>query len=131
MGELGCCNYCGSTAILNYPEEATQEVKDKMATETCECSKSSIVREKEEEIRRAKERIMQLFGDESREMDFEPIPDQEIHNLMDNIVELVSNNLIRGVTITINSTTKAKISISSKGKINIERAQAIRYKLEA
>ncbi|AOY76667.1 hypothetical protein [Clostridium formicaceticum] len=74
---------------------------------------------------------MQLFGENATEMGLSPIPKEEIHNLMNRVVELISNQFIRGCTIEINSVTKAKISVSSKGKINIERAQAIKYKLEA
>ena len=131
MSDLGCCYYCGKTAILNYPKEATQEVKNEMATKECECTQAKIERDKELEIERAKERIIQLFGSDAKEMGFEPMPEEEIHRLMNKIVELISNKIIRGVTIEINSETKAKLSVSAKGKINIERAQAIKYKLEA
>lgn len=131
MNDLGCCYYCGKTAILDYPKEATEETKDKMATNVCDCTQAKIERDKELEIERAKERIEQLFGNDTKQMGFEPMPELEIHKLMNTVVELIANRLIRGVTIEINSETKAKLAVSAKGKINIERSQAIKYKLEA
>lgn len=131
MNSLGSCYYCGKTAILNYPKEATDEQKNDMATKQCDCVQAKIEREKELEIERAKERIEQLFGSGAEEMGFEPIPEAEIHHLMNTVVQLIANRVIRGTTIEINSETKAKLTVSSKGKINIERSQAIKYKLEA
>lgn len=131
MNTLGCCYYCGNTAILDYPKDATQEVKDQIATKECECTQAKMEREMEQEIQRAKERIIQLFGDESIEMGFEPIPEKRVHSILNTVVELISNKIIRGATIEIDSETKAKLTVSSKGKINIERTQAIKYKLEA
>lgn len=131
MSDLGCCYYCGKTAILDYPKEAKKETKDEIATKECDCTQAKFERDKELEIERAKERILQLFGNDARQMGFEPMLEAEIHKLMNTVVELIANKLIRGVTIEINGGTKAKLSVSAKGKINIERAQAIKYKLEA
>ncbi|SET55964.1 hypothetical protein SAMN05660297_02765 [Natronincola peptidivorans] len=50
-------------------------------------------------------------------MGIDPIPKEEIHNLMNIIVELISKQLIRGTMIEIDGVTKAKISTSAKGKL--------------
>lgn len=130
MAELGHCHYCGEMAILDYPETATQEEKNKMATKYCKCTQAANESEKEIETEKAKERIEQLFGENAIEMGFDSVLEQEINDLLNKIIELISNNYMRGATIEIDGSTKAKISISSKGKINIERIQAIKYKLE-
>lgn len=131
MSDIGYCKYCNEMLMIECPDEAIKEEKNKIATKYCKCEKAEYEAKKELEIEKAKQRIQQLFGEEAEKMGFDSIAEEDIHNLMNFVVFLIANKKIRGTTIEINGMTKAKISISSKGKINIERAQAIKYKLEA
>ncbi|WP_114295857.1 hypothetical protein [Anaerobacterium chartisolvens] len=131
MTKLGRCRYCSEAIIANYPEDATEEEKTALATSLCSCSWAKREVGRKREIERAKERVQQLFGTDAKKVGFEPIAKEEIHNLLNGLIELISNDIIKGGAIQIDGITKAKISVSAKGKINIERVQTTKYKLEA
>lgn len=129
---LGACKYCGAVIMGDYPEDASNERKIEIATSNCKCEAAENERFKLREKERAKVMIKDLFILKSEELGYTaPIEDKDIHRILEEIVDLISEKTIRGVTIDIGNGEKAKIQLSSQNKINVERSQNIKYKLEA
>ena len=117
--------------ILDYREGSSPEEKNEYATTKCSCPEARKAQNKQLEIDRARERIERLFGVKSFEIGLDPLESETTRDLMYKVVDLLSSDLIKSVTIDIDSQTKAKISVNAKGKIEVSRSQAIKYKLEA
>ena len=73
---------------------------------------------------------MELFGEKADKYGFEPIEEAGIIDILFEAIGLVANQKILAMNIQINGITSAKLSISGKGKINIERKETSKYKLE-
>ena len=125
------CRNCGNIAMVDEDDLFNEEQKIDLATSNCDCEESTKRRKIIEEINKAKQRVIELFGEECVNLNFEPVKDIKFFRLLDDTIDMVANYKISSVSIDINGETKAKVSRSSKGKINIERAESIKYKLEA
>ncbi len=84
-----------------------------------------------EQIDDARDRIQQLFGTGAAELSFAPIDEREPVALLDNLVELVARRFISSATVQIRGYCRAKVSLTGKGKIKVERSEAHVYHLEA
>lgn len=130
--DLGACKYCGAVIMGDYPADATNDRKIEIATANCKCEDAENERFKLREKERAKGRIKELFISKSEKLGFDaPIEDKDIHKILEEVVDLISEHKIRGATIDLGNGAKAKIQLSSQDKINVERSQNIKYKLEA
>jgi len=125
------CKHCGTVIMIEDDDLLSEQQKIESATQLCECQEAADARRKVEEVRKAKDRIQQLFGPDCKQLNLIPISNVKIHRLLEQIVEMVSEGDLYALSFKIDVETKAKISISSKGKINIERERKIKYKLEA
>lgn len=128
----GVCRFCVEIAFVdnNETENGTADERNNIATGNCTCELSKQERDKKSKIENAKERIRQLFGEDAPDYGFDPIEEGSIIRLLDSAVYQIAERKIISVTIDINYKTKAKISSSAKGKINIERTEVSKYKLE-
>lgn len=131
MEKLGHCLYCGDIMILDYEEGSSEQQRNEYATSKCTCPEATRASNKQLNIERARERINRLFGIHSNEIGLEPLQSDTTRNLMYTAVDILADGVIRGISIDINTTTKAKITLNAKGKIEVTRAENVKYKLEA
>lgn len=125
----GTCRFCGQ--LINVDDIFdTQEQADESAVELCECPGSKTERTTKEQIAGAKERVNQLFGLNAVDFGFEPVKEREPVVLLENIVELVARRCVSAAGIIIRGGCRAKVNISAKGKIKVERSETNSYQLE-
>lgn len=127
---VGACRFCGQAEMIDCMTDSTQQEKDEAATLTCNCAEARIYAEQIKQIENAKEKIRRLFGDEAAVNGFTPISRNKVIELMDAVVSLISRHELRCVTLEITSRVKAKLSVTSKGKITVERTDTTKSKLE-
>ena len=126
---LGTCRFCGQLVNLER-ERDTQEAADIAASEECSCFDARAERSTRRQIENAQDRIRKIFGDEAEELGFRPIDAPEPLRLMDEIAVLVARGYISSATINVRGQCRAKISLTSKEKIKVERSETRSYQLE-
>lgn len=126
----GSCRFCHQMDIITCMSDLTQAEKDEIATCGCSCTGARKYVEQKQQTENAKERIHQLFGEEAIDNGFQPIHREKTLELMGVIVGLMAQGEMHSVTIDMTATTKAKLSCSAKGKINVERIDTRKCKLE-
>lgn len=126
----GACRYCGQIDVFSCLSTATQAEKDEIVTCACGCFGARRYTEQKAQVESAKDRVHRLFGEGAPDNGFKPIAREKVVELMGVTVGLIAQSELRSITIEITSRVKAKISISSKGKINVERIDTAKCKLE-
>lgn len=123
----GTCNYCGQTLTVENCQ--SQEEADSKATEQCKCDEAQQDSRKTKTIEDAKADIEDLFGDgaENRGESSLELEDRE---LLFAIAQRVYADTWRSVVIKIDQATKAKISVTDKGKLTIQRDDSYTRKRE-
>lgn len=129
VSRVGTCRYCGQTIIINCPAGTTLAELEAMAVRRCKCTQACIATERERQVERASERIRQLFGDEAEYIDVLPVRQDVIDELY-NVVRIMSEHGILSAVVKVDATTTAKIKISTKGVIVVERVETQKYSLE-
>ena len=119
----GACPYCGQLVALEVEAE-TEEEATRLAAETCSCVGARRERETVQRIETAHDRINQLFGENATEYGFKPLSATEPIELMKDIAVLVARGVITSSVMGISGQCRAKISLTSKGEIKVERSEA-------
>ena len=127
--EYGVCRYCGQVNINIDTANCSKEEADALASKNCGCSGAKVSREREGQIQKAKERIEQLFGISASLLGFEPVND-DVVEMLNNLVPQLAEDTLLAITVYINSETKAKLAMTAKGKIKVERTDTTKYQLE-
>lgn len=126
---VGTCRYCGQLVSLER-ERDTREAADIAASEECSCYEARAERTVRRQIENAQDRIHKIFGGEAEELGFRPIDAPEPLELMDEIAVLVARGYISSAVINIRGLCRAKISLTTKEKIKVERSETRSYQLE-
>lgn len=126
---LGTCRYCGQLVNLER-ERGSQEAADIAASEECSCFDARAERAIRRQIENAQDRIQKIFGSEAEELGFQPIAAPEPLKLMNDIAVLVARGYISSAVVNVRGQCKAKISLTSKEKIKVERSETRSYQLE-
>lgn len=108
----GCCKYCGQMVTLNIPadKEYTEADLDTIASTRCDCQVAAETKRREDRLNEAYKSIDEIFPE------IEPV-----RNLMKQAAELISREEIDNISVKIDEVTSAKIKMTTKGKIRIER----------
>ena len=125
----GICLYCGQ--LIEVGPHMLQKDANKTATDVCSCPEAKTERTVIEQIEDARDRVERLFGDSSEELGFKPIADNAPVSMLNDIVALIARRLISSATVQIRGQCKAKIGLTSKGKIKVSRSETRSYDLEA
>lgn len=125
----GICLYCGQ--LIEVGPHMLQKDANKTATDVCSCPEAKTERTVTEQIEDARDRVERLFGDSSEELGFKPIADNAPVSMLNDIVALIARRLISSATVQIRGQCKAKIGLTSKGKIKVSRSETRSYDLEA
>lgn len=71
-----------------------------------------------------------VFGSEAEELGFRPINAPEPIQLMNDIAVLIARGYITSAVVNVRGQCRAKISLTSKEKIKVERSETRSYQLE-
>jgi hypothetical protein len=125
----GACRYCGQ--LQEVGPHPSQRAADNTASEVCSCPQARIERRVTEQIADAHDRIERLFGESAEELGFKPIAEKDPVALLDTVAELIARRLISSATVQIRGQCKAKVSLTTKGKIKVARSETRSCDLEA
>lgn len=124
--KIGGCRFCGQTAQLEVPAEWDTEQVDEAATEFCDCLEAAVYTKKKQRKEKAVRAIEKQFGEDAEIHVDETVTDL-LKAIVDNIVEL----RIASGTIDIGNGLKAKIGMTGKGAVKVERAKTEKVVQEA
>lgn len=141
IGTFAACKFCGqfisvSDSVIDELESVDDAIE--YATTHCECQKARTYtdekrrRERAEQARQsdlveAEAAIYEQFGLETETA--QPVSEEVRHMLLE-VATMVYDHKIKGLTVSINSKTKAIISINSKGKLLIDRKESDTSRIE-
>ena len=123
----GGCRFCGQIITVEAPGGWEEEEIDELATECCGCEEAKNYAFKKKRKERALEAISKQFGP-YKEMG---IVKEETIDLLERIVDQVVEDKIKSGTIDIRDGLKAKIGITAKGAIKVERSKTEKESREA
>lgn len=119
--ETGECIYCGQVHQFEVEDEIhhTEEEKNRKATELCDCEEAQNVHDRVEVKTTTQKNITALFHDDQPVME----------NIMMNAIDYIKDGTLSGITLKAGS-VKGQMSITSKGKIKVEREKKMKTSLE-
>lgn len=124
MSEIvGACRFCGQIGTSDRGFMNQKEADD-YATQWCGCDEAQAYREKLEAITTAKENISLLFGDGCEKYSFSLIPSDAVLMLED-LVDAIGSGYISSVSVKLQSGDSAKVSVTAKGAIKVNRSKNI------
>lgn len=124
----GTCRYCGQVVNLDYDEQ-TQEAADFAASEQCSCDEAKRECGVRKRIDAAKDRIRKIFGADAEKYGFQPVSAESLQ-MLDALAELTARGFITSAAVNVRGLCKAKITLTSKEKIKVERSETRSYQLE-
>lgn len=124
--KVGGCKFCGQTATVEVPEEWSDGFVDEYTTETCDCSEASAYTWKKERKEKAEKSIDDQFGQQSKDA-----VEEEVLQFMRDAVENIVEERIGSVSIGITPEVKAKVAITTKGLIKVEKVKTEKTSSEA
>lgn len=136
IGKYAACKFCGQFVnVEGIPFSSIEEIIE-YATEHCSCSESKSYieakrrKEREKQMRQyalieAHGAIEEQFGDEAEI----PVPD-ETRAMLFELSTMVYDGKIKGITLSVNSKTKAVITKNQKGKLLIDRKESDTSRIE-
>ena len=127
------CPSCGQLVICNVPDDNNYTEKEykEHALSVCSCPMGRKVRAKQAQIAEAQDNIIMLCGEGAEENSMAPIESEDVHNILNKAVELVSKGTIYDLTVKVSGGGTVKISAGSKGTIKVKRTVGFSEQLEA
>lgn len=120
----GGCKFCGQIVAIEVPADWEDQERDELATEMCECISATIYTRKKQQKERAAKAIEKQFGADTG-------TEEEVKNLLLDIADKVIDLKINSGTIDIGNGVKAKIGITGKGNVKVERTKTEKATQEA
>ena len=112
MTVTGCCRYCGQANVVMIPKDNnyTESDIDTLASSQCDCQMAAETKAREKRSTDASESIDEIFPEVESVRDFLKMG-----------AHLIAVNEIDKLTVKIDEVTSAKLNMTPKGKIRIER----------
>lgn len=124
----GACRYCGQ--LQEVGPHPTQAAADETASEVCSCAAAKRERRVREQTEDAQEKIARIFGEEAESLGFRAAPEESVA-LLNLTVGLIARGFISSANLNLLGLCKAKLSITSKGKIKVSRSETRSFDLES
>lgn len=121
------CPFCGQ---CHRVEVSSEEEGIAAAIACCSCRDAKREQKKKIQIEAAKDKIRELFGDEANVNGYEPVNDNKVIGIMNDVVEVIANDVVLSATIAIRGHGKAVISKGGKGQIAVQRSVTKKTKYE-
>lgn len=116
--QTGYCRYCGQAGMVHALAGWSQADIDEAVTCKCECEAAKKYEESKERVRKAKNRIKELFGEAAER----PI-DQDVVAIMFLVVDAIEEKQMKGITIDVGQGVKARVAKMAKESIKVERSE--------
>ena len=116
MNKIGTCMYCGQERMVEAEENETFEAICVKASMECTCDGAEKAREEREKIEWANRDISVLFDS-----------DTAAGKLLLASVENVFRGEIKSIQIDVGDGVKGKISLTTDGKIKVERTETNKF----
>ena len=111
---IGHCKYCHEQKIVEVPEDATQEMANQEATETCDCYGAKETREKEYQKQACIANVYEMLG--------EKYP--EIAELFKGSIDALQTAKIKKITVNTYFNHSARLFKCKDGiKVELEKKQ--------
>lgn len=123
----GGCRFCGQIRGLEVPEEWDEDMCNEVATELCDCVEAEIYTRGKKRKEKAAEAIENQFG---RAAGRDQVEDP-VKQLLLQIVDMAIEEKINSGTIDIGGGVKAKITVTTKGPVKVERIKTEKKAQEA
>lgn len=141
IGTFAACKFCGQLiSVSDSVIDELESVEDAIeyATTHCECQEARTYTDekrrreraaqaRQSDLMEAEEAIYEQFGLETEAA--RPISD-EVRQMLLEVATMVYDHKIKGLTVSVNSKTKAVISRNSKGKLLIDRKESDTSRVE-
>ncbi len=123
--QTGYCRYCGQAGMVQALAGMVQALAgwsqadiDEAVTCKCEGEAAKKYAESKECVRKAKNRIKELFGEAAER----PI-DQDVVAIMFLVVDAIEEKQMKGITIDVGQGVKARVAKMAKESIKVERSE--------
>lgn len=128
MKETAACRFCGQMMALEYERDIVLSEEELIETATlkCNCDEAKDFQFKHGQKIKAKNRVHSLFGKKAAEKEV----NQSVVEILIKSVDMLANYNMNSLTIDIGRGIKAKMSLTSKGLIKVERTETVNYKFE-
>ena len=113
----GACRFCGQQQIVNTEKELTGPQLEEEATRQCQCEEAVKYTNKLTQKDRARKRIDELFGEGAGNESMEI----EVVNGIVSFSDLICDKQVRDITVSLVGGEKAKLKLTAKDKLKIER----------
>ena len=123
----GACKFCGQMASLQIPEDWSSEMADELATELCNCLEAYVYTSKKNKKEKAAKAIEEQFGQDEEGKQ----TDEKVKSLLITLSDAIVENQIKSGTVDIGDGIKAKISVTAKGFIKVEKTKTEKTSREA
>ena len=127
--QYGSCIFCGQALLIDCKSGISIMERNRLATTQCHCPEAEHEARLQKQIEKAKERIIQLFGRRASDLGFSPFNDKITEFLL-LIVSLIACHSLNGVVVQLPGVCRAKITMTTKGTIKVERSETTKYQLE-
>lgn len=124
----GACRYCGQ--LQEVGPHPTQAAADETASEVCSCAGAKRERRVREQTEDAQEKISRIFGEEAESLGFRAAPEETV-GLLNLTVGLIARGFISSANMNLLGLCRAKLSVTSKGKIKVSRSETRSFDLES
>lgn len=125
---IGACRFCGQIGTSDRGFSSQMEA-DEYATQWCGCDEAQAYREKLEAMESAKASIRMLFGSGCEKYSFTPIPDDALF-MLEGLVDSIGAGYITSVGLKLQCGDSAKVSVTAKGAIKVNRSKNISSTVE-
>lgn len=125
--QTGACSFCGQMGQIETFLQWEQEKVNEAVTESCDCYDAKEYARKKGQKERACKAIEAQFGQQADTKE----TDESIRKLLKHIVDLIVEEKLDSASLDIGNGLKAKLSITSKGYIKVERQKTEKAVQEA
>lgn len=112
----GGCKFCGQITALEVSVDWTEAMCDELATELCECAAAQDYTRKRKQKEKAMGAIGEQFGEKA-----EKKVGEEVVELLNDIADAVIEGKISSGMLDIGNGMKAKIAVTAKGLVKVEK----------
>lgn len=117
----GKCIYCGQQHMVEVPDTTTEKERDIAATEQCKCEQAKKAQETTKVKLQSEMNIENYFAKEF----------PEVAEILKAAVGPIAQRKIEKITIDTGWGIEGKISITSKGKIKVEKKETKKSAVES
>lgn len=123
----GGCRFCGQIAGIEVPAEWDEDMCNEAVTELCDCGEAEIYTGRKKRKEKAAKAIEDQFGTAAGGDRVE----DPVKQLLFEIADMAIEEVINSATVDIGGGVKAKIAVTAKGTVKVEKTKTEKKAQEA